>query len=282
MFVTIAAILFGLIIGSFLSVCIYRIPAARDDFEGETIFGQLDKSKGFGLNTPRRSICPKCKQQLKWHHNIPVLSWMMLGGKCAFCSERIPVRYPVVELLSALSAVLSVSVYGLTPTGFLIYVFVAVLIVISFIDIDFYIIPNAISLPGTVIGFGFALLNQFTGWFQFPVVPDVKEAFWGVLAGAGFLWLVAEFYLRIRKIEGLGMGDVKLLAMTGAFFGLPGSFYTIFLGSILGSVGGVLMILVFGRKMSQHLPFGPYLSLGTAIYLFSGTAILDWWIKALQ
>ncbi|MBX7138358.1 MAG: prepilin peptidase [Oligoflexia bacterium] len=265
------AILFGLIIGSFLSVCIYRIPIGKkwDEDGVEQKPEEADTSEPkVTLLSPARSFCFACRKQLKWWHNIPVVSWMFLGGKCGFCGTKISVRYPAVELLSALFSALSYQMYGFTPTGVLVYLFCAALIVISFIDYDYYIIPNVISLPGTVLGLGVALLNTYTGWFQYPVVPKLSAALLGIVVGAGFLLLISEFYFRLRRKEGLGMGDVKLLAMTGAFFGPACALYTIFIGSLLGSVLGILLILVSGRKISQQLPFGPYLALGTICYLF--------------
>jgi leader peptidase (prepilin peptidase)/N-methyltransferase len=278
----ITAIILGAIFGSFLSVCIYRIPYGRvpetlDGSEQPEVSSENDIAKPetidqakISLNNPRRSFCPSCSKQLYWYHNIPVLSWLLLRGSCAFCKAKISARYPVVELLSVLFAYLSWAQFGSTPTAALIYVFCATLIVISFIDYDYYIIPNVISLPGTVIAFGLAAINQFFGIFAAPIVPDLVSAFWGVMAGAGFLFVVSEVYLRLRKKEGLGMGDVKLLAMTGALFGVPGALYTIFLGSFLGSVIGLLLIVIFGRRMSQQLPFGPYLALGTILSIFIG------------
>ncbi|MCB0310836.1 MAG: prepilin peptidase, partial [Bdellovibrionales bacterium] len=236
---TIAA--FGLIIGSFLTVCIYRIPLGREKglLEGaELVSDESDvaeppeqqSSSKLTISNPKRSFCPSCNHQLAWWCNVPFFSWLFLRGKCHYCGVNIPFRYPLVEILSASFAVVSYLLYGLTPTGILIYVFAATLIVISFIDIDYYIIPNVISLPGTLIAILIAGINQFTGWFQAPVVPDLKAAGLGILAGAGFLFFISEVYLRLRKKEGLGMGDVKLLAMTGALFGVQGSLSTIFVG----------------------------------------------------
>lgn len=278
-------LIFGLIIGSFLSVCIYRIPIGRFDSyvegnppeDGESDL--VEKKEQISIGYPARSFCPKCRNQLSWYHNIPLFSWLFLRGRCAFCKEKISARYPAVELLTALMSVASFQMYGLTPTGFLIFAFCAALIVISFIDYDYFIIPNVISYPGFILGIIVAGVNQWTGIFKAPVSANLMDAFWGVLAGAGFLLLVSEVYMRLRKKEGLGMGDVKLLAMTGAFFGPEGSLYTIFIGSFLGSVLGILLVLCVGRKMSQALPFGPYLALGTIAYLFAGNQIV---LKVLE
>jgi leader peptidase (prepilin peptidase)/N-methyltransferase len=173
-----------------------------------------------------------------------------------------------------LTAYLSVANFGVTPTAALVFIFCCALIVISFIDYDFYIIPNVISLPGTVIGVVVALLNQYLHVFSFPVVADLWESLWGFLAGAGFLYLVSEGYMRLRKKEGLGMGDVKLLAMTGVLFGAAGSLCTIFIGSLIGAVIGIAFVVCGGRRFAHPLPFGPSLALATYLYIFMGEEIL--------
>ena len=170
------------------------------------------------------------------------------------------------------------NLFGLTATGFVIYALTCSLIVIAFIDFDYYIIPNVISLPGTAIAAGIAVINEFTHIFSDPIVPGVIPALWGFLMGAGFLWIVAEFYLRIRKMEGLGMGDVKLLAMVGVLLGPTGAFYTISLGSLLGSIGSIILIVFTRRKASQHIPFGPYLVTATLLYIYSGNLLINWWM----
>lgn len=286
---------FGLIIGSFLSVCIYRIPLGRatgleewDDEEDEQAEAEqksTPNSKHFDkrvtISYPKRSFCPACGAQLRWYHNIPFFSYLLLAGRCSFCKKTISIRYPLVELMSAASAVLSFHLFGLSVTALVIYLFVASLIVISFIDYDYYIIPNVISLPGAFIGLVIATINEFHPLFNPPVVSGLKDALLGILCGAGFLLLISEGYFRLRKKQGLGMGDVKLLAMTGAFFGVPGALYTIFIGSLLGSVIGVLLIIVAGRKASQYIPFGPYLAVANILYIFSGMSLATNILQAL-
>ena len=278
---------FGLCVGSFLNVCIYRIPAGRDDFFEESIYAKGepfksdDEKKRLSILFPANSMCPNCKRRLRWWHNIPVASWIILKGRCEFCKTQIPFRYPLVEALTAIMAALTISTFGLTLTAGLIFIFICALIVISFIDYDFYIIPNIISLPGTVIGVGLAAINHFFQIFTAPIVPNLYASLWGVAIGAGFLWFIAEVYLRLRKLEGLGMGDVKLLAMTGALFGTSGAFYTIFFGSLLGSLCGLALIIFTGRKASQHIPFGPYLAIATILYIFTGEELINWWFGLL-
>lgn len=275
----------GAIIGSFLSVCIYRIPLGRRELynsSGDIIepsppsaedasrsaTGEQSGVKNPTLLSPSRSFCPSCGKQLLWWHNIPIISWIILRGKCGFCGTGVSVRYPLVELMSALFAFLSYSLYGPTLTGLLVFMFSATMIVISFIDYDYYIIPNSISLPGFAIGVVIATVNEFTGVFSYPVVPGLLSAFLGLLSGAGFLLFVSEVYFRLRKKDGLGMGDVKLLAMTGVLFGPQAAIYTIFIGSLLGAVIGVTLLLIFKKRLTQHLPFGPYLAAATLLYLF--------------
>lgn len=270
----------GLVIGSFLNVCIYRLPAAREEFYHDSPYGK-DKEKpklDLTISKPRHSICPACKNKLLWHHNIPALSWIYLRGRCAFCKSRISIRYPAVEIITGIISLFTFTLFGLTPTAVVIFLFACSLLVIAFIDYDYYIIPNVISLPGTVIAFGLIVINHFTGIFTPPIAGTVIQSLLGVAIGAGFLWIVAEFYLRVRKIEGLGMGDVKLLAMTGALLGPQGAFYTIFVGSVFGAICGILLILVTRRKASQHIPFGPYLVVATLLYLYTGNLLIDWWV----
>jgi leader peptidase (prepilin peptidase)/N-methyltransferase len=267
----------GAIIGSFLSVCIYRIPYGRPkgppNFEEEESEEEppqpTQTTPKIGIANPPRSFCPSCQTQLLWCHNIPILSWLLLRGKCYFCKVSISPRYPLVEFLSLICALLSVQMYGFSMTALVIYLFCAALIVISFIDIDYYIIPDVISLPGTVIGMLLATANHFLHIFEWPLAKDFWTSLIGVAVGGGGLLLISELYYRIRKRVGLGLGDVKLLAMVGAFFGFEGAFATIFYGSLLGSVIGVFLIIFFKRGASQHLPFGPYLALGTLIYIFT-------------
>ncbi len=272
--------IFGLLIGSFLSACIYRIPLGRDDCypEDSPVKRPVEH---VSLLSPARSFCPHCLKQLAWWHNIPVFSWFLLRGKCGLCQAPISARYPLVELLSCSAAVLSYTQYGLTPTAAVIYAFTAALIVISFIDYDFYIIPDIISKPGAVIGVLLACVNEYLHIFTAPVASGITASLVGLAFGSGFLWLVAEIYFRLRKIEGLGLGDVKLLAMTGAFFGIESTFYTIFVGSLLGSVCGILLMVLFRRSSQHPIPFGPYLALGTILYLFAGESLLQWWTNLI-
>ncbi|MDC0358121.1 prepilin peptidase [Oligoflexia bacterium] len=301
LFIQLVCIFFGLVIGSFLSVCIYRIPLGRptglDDWDEEAEEAEGEEEgeeeedplapnckhfdKKVSITHPKRSFCPHCGAQLAWYHNVPLFSWLFLGGKCAFCKVSISARYPAVELLSMVLCLMTYQTFGLTPTAVVVYAFCCALIVISFIDYDYYIIPNVISLPGTAIGIALAAINNFFGIFTLPVVPGIKASLLGILLGAGILLVISEGYFRLRKKQGLGMGDVKLLAMTGALFGVEASIYTIFIGSLLGSIIGVLLIIIGGRKMSHYIPFGPYLAVATVLFLFSGMTIAEYIMKLI-
>ena len=301
--------LFGLIIGSFLSVCIYRIPRSKayieylqEDLEEEesSIIQNDDQNssnpindglnipitpnsalsiKPLSLVDPLWSMCTYCEIPLKWYNNIPVFSFILQLGRCSCKKNKISYRYPLVEIMTGITALLCYSTYGLNFTSIVLFCFCCALIVITFIDYDFFIIPNVISIPGFLIGVVVAIINEYTHIFDDPFVPGVTYATFGVLAGAGFLWVVATAYLKFRKKDGLGFGDVKLLAMTGVFFGPECAIQTIFIASFLGSVIG-LVFIVFGKKeFGQKLPFGPYLAFGTFFYLFIG---VDSFINFLQ
>ena len=294
-----ASLIFGLIIGSFLTVCVYRIPYGRP--KGPPDLDELDDSSGktdaeedvpayeprtpgipeeMSILKPARSICPSCGKQLLWWHNIPLVSWILLRGKCAFCGTRISGRYPLIEAMTAFFCVLSYMKFGLTPTGVLIFAFCCALIVISFIDIEYYIIPDVISLPTIVIGLAAGGLNHFTHIFTFPLAENFWWSLAGFAFGGGILMLISQLYTLLRHRVGLGFGDVKFLAMAGALFGIEGAFITMFAGSLAGSVIGLLMFMFMGKTMTYHLPFGPYLALGALIYIF-GADPNAWWRASL-
>ena len=260
-------ILFGLVIGSFLSVCVYRIPIGRFDAlddEGEAIPSSKEKLSIF---YPARSFCPNCNNQLKWYHNIPLFSYIFLNGKCAFCKSPIPFRYPLVEIISAIFSFLSFYFYGVTLEGFIIYSFCACLIVMSFIDIDYFILPNIITYPLSIIGIILTIFNTFFHFLPTPFCQDFTDLGLGLL-GAISLYIIAEIHAFIRKKEGLGFGDIKLLIVIGVFFGWQASFFTIFIGSLVAIIFTILISLFRKNSLSNPLPFGPYLSLGCLSYLF--------------
>jgi leader peptidase (prepilin peptidase)/N-methyltransferase len=248
------AFVFGLCIGSFLNVCIYRLP--------------LSKS----IVHPR-SACPKCGHPIRARDNIPVASYLMLRGRCRDCGVSIPVRYPLVELLSGAFAAMAVLKFGATWQGLMMYGVTAALIVITFIDIDHRIIPDLITLPGIPIGLAasFGLTH---------VSP--QQSLIGVLVGGGSLFLVAWAYQLITKRDGMGGGDIKLLAMIGAFFGWQGVLFTIFVASLSGTLAGLALILRSHGGMKLAVPFGPFLAVGALGYLFIGPEIIVWYIHWIR
>lgn len=228
------AFLFGSAIGSFLNVVIYRVPL------------------GISLVHPP-SRCPHCETPITWYWNIPILGWLALRGRCRACKARISVRYPIVELLTGLLALAVVFVHGLTPWALFIFVFVAALVAITFIDIDHMIIPDVISLPGIVVG--------LAGQAFIPGGRIIPAAI-AVLAGGGGFFLIAWGFEKIRGIEGLGGGDIKLLAMIGAFTSPLGVLQTILVGSLTGSLIGGIYMLKSGQGGGLRIPFGPFLAFG--------------------
>lgn len=251
------AAVFGLLIGSFLSVCVYRIP------------------HGLNIASPTRSFCPTCEKQLKWYHNIPVLSWIILKGKCGYCNNKISIKYPLIEITTMVASVLSFSTFGATFVGAIVFVYISSLIVLSFIDFDFFILPDVITIPSIFISIVLSVINHFYHILPLPFSSTLYISFWGFMAGAGFLFGVAKFYEIVLKKEGLGFGDVKLLATTGILFGPACALYTIFVGSIIGLLS--LIGRIFTKTpIHEHFPFGPSLALATVIYIFWGTDTLSW------
>ena len=249
----------GCMVGSFLNVCISRIP------KGESV-----------IHPP--SHCPKCRAPIGFFHNIPLVSYLLLRGRCCSCGERISFRYFAVELLMASLALLLFYQFGLGLAFVVGFVFVAALIVISFIDLDVRIVPDLISLPGIVIGFLFSVVGHY--WMRDPlgVVPTPLGALIGVLAGGGFLLAVAWIYEKFTGVEGMGGGDIKLLAMIGAFLGWPSIPLTLFFSSLGGSVIGLSIMLAKGVDRRYALPFAPFLCLGALVYLFFGREIIDFYV----
>lgn len=242
------AFLSGLVIGSFLNVCIYRMP------------------RGLSVVSPP-SACGSCKRTLRWFENIPLVSWAVLGGKCARCNAPISVRYPLVELITGLLFLVTAA---LTPVGALLaarLLFVSALIVLFAIDLEFQILPNAITLPGVVVGLLFALVGP-PGW---------KAALIGAVLGGGVLYAVAEGYYRVRKEDGLGMGDVKMLAMIGAFLGWQQMLLTLVLASFAGALVGLGLIALQRGNMKYALPFGTFLAAGALAAMLAGQPLIDWY-----
>ena len=239
----------GLIFGSFLNVCIYRIPRRES------------------LNRPP-SHCTSCQRRLAWYENLPVISWVALRGRCRGCGAAISVMYPLVESTTAAVFAGGLLVYGLTPLLVIRLAFASALIVLFVIDLQHRILPNVITLPGIVAGF-IASLFFPPGWLSSLI---------GLVAGGGVLLLIAEAYYRTRGQEGLGMGDVKMLAMIGAFLGWPLMLLTLVLASFAGSLVGVLMLATGKGGMQAALPFGTFLALGAVVAAVAGDVMLAWYL----
>ena len=245
----------GACIGSFLNVCIYRIP------ENNSII------------TPG-SFCPACKKGIPFYCNIPVLSYLFLKGRCKFCHEPISIRYPLIEILAGMFAVVLFYKFGIGQVMIYWFIFISVLITISFIDIDHQIIPDVISLPGILV---------FASSFYFLPEMTLKNTLLGIVAGGGSLYAVAFLYYLLKKQEGMGGGDIKLLAMIGAAIGIKGVFFTIFAGSLFGTFFG-LLIMIYTKIADSKLkiPFGPFLSMGAILYIFFGEQLILWYLGILR
>jgi leader peptidase (prepilin peptidase) / N-methyltransferase len=244
----VAAAVYGLLVGSFLNVCIFRLP--RD----------------MSVVTPR-SRCARCNRYLAWYENVPVVSWVVLRGRCRTCGERISWMYPLVEVCTAIVFVAIYLLYGVTLLGLSRLILACSLLVLFVIDLQHKILPNVITLPGIVVGFLFSLFLP-PGWLASLI---------GILLGGAVPYAIAEVYLRLRGEEGLGMGDVKMLAMIGAFLGWQLMLLTLVLASLVGSVVGLGFIAAgYGRKFA--LPFGTFLAAAAVVSAVAGDGILEWYL----
>ena len=243
----------GMCIGSFLNVCIYRLPM------GKSILRPA-------------SACPVCDSPIHWYDNIPLISYMLLRGRCRKCKTPISIRYPIVELLCGLFALTSWTRLGGGLPAVIYFIFIAALLMITFIDIDHRIIPDFISLPGIPMGF----LASF-------ILPQLEwsDSLIGILVGGGSLLAIAWGYQLISGKDGMGGGDIKLLAMIGAFLGWKGVFFTIMASSLIGTIVGIILMLRAGKGMKMAVPFGPFLSIGAIIYLFFGPQLIAWYFHLL-
>ena len=242
--------IFGICTGSFMNVCIYRLPASKS------------------IINPARSLCPNCGNIIRFYDNIPVLSYLWLKGRCRNCNSAIAFRYLLVEVLGGFFALCIYFKFGITIEAFVYYALISSLIVITFIDIDHQIIPDVITLPGILIFF-------FASFALAPIT--FKDSLLGILAGGGSLLLIAVTYNLITKKEGMGGGDIKLLAMIGAALGWKGVLFTIFIGSTIGTLAGIILMLRTRRGLKLAVPFGPFLSMAAIIYIFFGSSIINWY-----
>jgi leader peptidase (prepilin peptidase)/N-methyltransferase len=244
--VEILILIFGLVVGSFVNVCIYRIP------------------RKISLLKPS-SYCPSCVNSIKPWHNIPVFSFLFLRGRCAYCGAKISLRYPFVELLNGIFYLLAYLKFGLNPSLPFVLIFISALIVISFIDFDFQIIPDQISIPLIFLG----LILSFLPHNSLNLTQHIKDSLIGIGVGGGSLLVVS-----LISRGGMGGGDIKLNSAVGAFLGWKAALLTIFIGSFIGSIVGIIMLKKTGNR---KIPFGPFLSLGALTCLFLGEKILKWY-----
>jgi leader peptidase (prepilin peptidase) / N-methyltransferase len=244
MFLNLFAFVFGAIVGSFLNVCIFRLPAEAS------------------IVKPR-SQCPYCHHPIRNRDNIPLISFIILRGKCRDCGGKISWHYPLVELITALLALLLFLKFGLTLNFLIFFIFTAVLIVITFIDLDHQIIPDILTLPGIPIFCLAAIFLLKIPW---------QEALLGLLIGGGILFMIAFVYELISRREGMGGGDIKLLAMIGGFLGWKSLIFILLFSSFSGAMVGITAMIIKKQDMKYAVPFGPFLSAAAVAYLFWGQA----------
>ena len=240
----------GMAVGSFLNVCICRMP------KDESV-----------VSPP--SHCPRCDYRIRWYDNIPLLSYLLLRGKCRGCGIHISLQYPLVELLNGLLTLALFLRFGPTPEFLIYFLFCSSLVVITFIDLEHQIIPDEISLSGIVAGFVCSFFLPGHSWLG---------SLLGILLGGGLLLLVAYGYHRLTGKEGMGGGDIKLLAMMGAFLGWEAILFIIFTASLVGSVVGVTLMQIQKKDSKLAIPFGPYLAFGAVLFIFYGRQIIQWYL----
>jgi leader peptidase (prepilin peptidase)/N-methyltransferase len=237
----------GAAVGSFLNVCILRLPAKRS------------------IVSPG-SHCPHCNRALRWYENLPVVSWILLRARCRGCGHRISMMYPLVEVTTAIAFVAAWRAFGPTPLFATRLIFLSTLIVLAVTDLRNRLLPNAVTLPGIIVG----LVCSFVA------PPGPVSALLGVVIGGVVPFVVGEIYYRVRGIDGLGMGDVKMLAMIGAFLGAPLALLTLFAASFLGVVVG-LPIIILTRNREYPVPLGTLLSVSAFAAAFTGQRIVEWY-----
>ncbi|HEV8211585.1 MAG TPA: prepilin peptidase [Vicinamibacterales bacterium] len=240
---------FGALIGSFLNVCIHRLP------------------RGASIVWPS-SACPHCARELSWYENIPVVSYLFLRARCRTCGEPISSRYPLVEALTSVMFMLAWWQYGPGVLFAARVIFGCALIVLFAIDLEHHLLPNVITLPGIAVGFAFSFFAE-PGWVASLI---------GLVAGGGALYAIAVVYYWVRREEGLGMGDPKMLAMIGAFLGWKLTLVTLMVASLTGSVVGLGMIAAGRGSLKYALPFGCFLTVGAVVAASVGAPLIDWYL----
>jgi leader peptidase (prepilin peptidase) / N-methyltransferase len=273
--ITAAAFVFGLVIGSFLNVCIVRLPRGRSI-----------------VKPP--SHCPGCRAPIRFYDNIPIISFLLLRGKCRSCGEPISWRYPLVELMNGLLYVWTVREFQAGGEAYLMMAFCSSLIVITFIDLDHQIIPDVVTLPGMLLGLTLA------PFFMYPLADPLPfhlgslfphaglyltgflNSCIGLFLGGAPLLVIGWIWEKLRHVEAMGGGDVKLMGMVGSFLGWKGALLTIMLGALSGSLVGILLITMKRHKMDKVIPFGPFLAAGTLLTAFYGSDIISWYLGLIR
>lgn len=252
--------IFGAVIGSFLNVCIYRIP------------------RGLSIISPS-SACPFCGARIRFYDNIPIISYLILKGKCRNCNSGISIRYPIVEFVNAVLYVLILLRFSLNNIyAFLIYLaFISSLVVITFIDLEFQIIPDRITLPGIPLSLVFGATILPDPFFRYDLL-GFRASLIGLLSGGGLFYLIAVIGKAIFKQDAMGGGDIKMMAMIGGLLGWKGVIFTTFVGSLIGSIAGLMLIVLKGRRRGIKIPFGPFLAIGAISSLLIGQEALYWYL----
>ena len=239
-----ALFFFGIICGSFANVCIYRLPKNKSIVTG-------------------RSFCPNCKKKIIWYDNIPLLSFILLKSKCRFCKKPINSQYFIVELITAISFVSIYYFFGLTLAALLLSILSVFFIIIFFIDLKHFIIPNELTFPLMIIGF----FKSFDPNLNQTIFPNYINSLIGGVFGYLIIWLIIFFYKKVRKKEGMGLGDAKLLAVVGFWFGWFSIPFTIFMSSVVALIFVLPSLINKSRKMSSQIPFGPYIIIAAIFYV---------------
>jgi leader peptidase (prepilin peptidase) / N-methyltransferase len=263
------AFLLGLLLGSFLNVCIHRWPREESVVQP-------------------RSHCPACQAPIAWYDNVPLLSYLLLQGKCRRCGAAISIRYPIVELLTAVLYAVIAARFGLDPMAFKVALFGSMMLVLFFTDLAEFILPDEITIGGALLGLVLsvllpvdrgpaALLLLLSGTAAPRWAVSLADAALSALILGGFLLLVGEAYYRLRKIEGLGLGDVKMVAMIAAFWGISQTVMILVLSSLTGAVTGILIVVIGRKQWHYALPFGSYLAATGIVVALWGDAILSWY-----
>lgn len=249
-FVATFLVLWGLLIGSFLNVCIHRLPLKQS------------------IVHPR-SACPNCGYVLRWYDNVPIVSYTFLRGRCRSCSQPISLQYPIIEAITSVVFLLHWFAFGPTPLLPLRLLFACALIVLFMIDLEHQILPDLITLPGMIVGLAASVF----------LPPGPLMSVLGLLLGGGLLWGIAEAWLRLRKVDAMGFGDVKMLAMVGAWLGVKLVLLTFVISSMMGGVVGVLLIATRRAHLATKVPFGTMLAVAALVASLYGEAILAWYLS---